>query len=104
MPLYCGQPGTSVLGGAVPPPQSRKSHSSPVPGTYPVYLVSIVVSLDVGRALYPHTSERCAGWRRDVGGCAAGQISASERKCGQSGREQEEGVRRHRLVLFESSR
>lgn len=34
VPLYCGQPGTSVLGGAVPPPQSRKSQSSPVPGTY----------------------------------------------------------------------
>lgn len=34
VPLYNGQPGTSVFGGAIPPPQSRKSHSSPVPGTY----------------------------------------------------------------------
>ena len=35
VPLYWGQPGTSVLGGARPPPQSRMSQSSPVPGTYP---------------------------------------------------------------------
>lgn len=34
MPEYCGQPGTVVLGGARPPPQSRNSQSSPVPGTY----------------------------------------------------------------------
>lgn len=34
VPEYCGHPGTVVLGGAVPPPQSRKSQSSPVPGTY----------------------------------------------------------------------
>jgi len=34
VPLYSGHPGTSVFGGAVPPPQSRKSQSSPVPGTY----------------------------------------------------------------------
>jgi len=33
VPAYCGQPGTVVLGGARPPPQSRKSQSSPVPGT-----------------------------------------------------------------------
>ena len=32
--MYCGQPGTLYLGGALPPPQSRKSHLSPVPGTY----------------------------------------------------------------------
>lgn len=34
VPEYRGQPGTLVLGGARPPPQSRKSQSSPVPGTY----------------------------------------------------------------------
>lgn len=34
MPEYNGQPGTVVLGGALPPPQSRGSQSSPVPGTY----------------------------------------------------------------------
>ena len=34
MPVYCGQPGTEYFGGARPPPQSRKSQSSPVPGTY----------------------------------------------------------------------
>jgi hypothetical protein len=33
VPLYCGHPGTSVFGGARPPPQSRKSHSSPVLGS-----------------------------------------------------------------------
>lgn len=32
--MYCGHPGTSVFGGARPPPQSRGSQSSPVPGTY----------------------------------------------------------------------
>lgn len=36
VPAYCGQPGTVVLGGARPPPQSRKSQSSPVPGTYQI--------------------------------------------------------------------
>lgn len=34
VPEYCGHPGTVVLGGARPPPQSRKSHTSPEPGTY----------------------------------------------------------------------
>lgn len=34
MPEYNGQPGTVVLGGALPPPQSSGSQSSPVPGTY----------------------------------------------------------------------
>lgn len=34
MPEYAGQPGTVVLGGALPPPQSSGSQSSPVPGTY----------------------------------------------------------------------
>lgn len=34
MPEYAAQPGTVVLGGARPPPQSRKSQSSPVSGTY----------------------------------------------------------------------
>ena len=34
VPLYRGQPGTSVLGGARPPPQSRGAQISPVPGTY----------------------------------------------------------------------
>lgn len=34
MPEYAAQPGTVVLGGALPPPQSRNSQSSPVPGTY----------------------------------------------------------------------
>ena len=34
VPLYRGQPGTLVAGGAMPPPQSRNSQSSPVPGTY----------------------------------------------------------------------
>lgn len=33
VPEYCGQPGTSVFGGARPPPQSRNEHISPVPGT-----------------------------------------------------------------------
>ena len=34
MPEYWGQPGTVVFGGALPPPQSKGSQSSPVPGTY----------------------------------------------------------------------
>lgn len=34
VPEYSGQPGTVVIGGAIPPPQSRKEHISPVPGTY----------------------------------------------------------------------
>lgn len=33
VPAYCGHPGTVVLGGARPPPQSRRLQSSPVPGT-----------------------------------------------------------------------
>lgn len=37
MPEYCGQPGTVVLGGALPPPQSSMSQSSPVPGTIQAY-------------------------------------------------------------------
>ena len=38
VPLYKAHPGTSVLGGAIPPPQSRKSQSSPEPGTYQAML------------------------------------------------------------------
>jgi len=38
VPEYRGQPGTVVLGGAVPPPQSSGSQSSPVPGTYQMTL------------------------------------------------------------------
>lgn len=34
VPEYSGQPGTVVLTGALPPPQSRKSQISPLPGTY----------------------------------------------------------------------
>lgn len=34
MPVYNGQPGTEDLGGALPPPQSKKAQISPVPGTY----------------------------------------------------------------------
>jgi hypothetical protein len=34
VPEYSGQPGTVVIGGAIPPPQSRKEQISPVPGTY----------------------------------------------------------------------
>ena len=34
MPEYAAQPGTVVLGGARPPPQSRNSQVSPVSGTY----------------------------------------------------------------------
>jgi len=34
VPLYKGQPGTLVLGGARPPPQSRGSQISPVLGSY----------------------------------------------------------------------
>lgn len=34
MPTYAAQPGTVVLGGARPPPQSSISQTSPVPGTY----------------------------------------------------------------------
>lgn len=34
VPEYSGQPGTVVMGGAIPPPQSRNEHISPVPGTY----------------------------------------------------------------------
>jgi hypothetical protein len=33
VPSYPAQPGTVVFGGAVPPPQSRNEHISPVPGT-----------------------------------------------------------------------
>lgn len=36
VPEYAAQPGTVVLGGARPPPQSRNSHSSPLPGTYQI--------------------------------------------------------------------
>lgn len=38
VPEYNGHPGTSVFGRAVPPPQSRNWHSSPVPGTYQIIL------------------------------------------------------------------
>lgn len=38
VPEYNGQPGTSVFGGAPPPPQSRNWHSSSVPGTYQIRL------------------------------------------------------------------
>jgi hypothetical protein len=34
VPLYPAHPGWVVLGGARPPPQSRKEQISPVPGTY----------------------------------------------------------------------
>lgn len=34
VPEYKGQPGTVVMGGAIPPPQSRNEQISPVPGTY----------------------------------------------------------------------
>lgn len=34
VPEYKGQPGTSVLGGARPPPQSSRSQISPVSGSY----------------------------------------------------------------------
>jgi hypothetical protein len=34
VPTYPAQPGTVVLGGARPPPQSSISQTSPVPGTY----------------------------------------------------------------------
>ena len=34
VPEYNGQPGTVVMGGAIPPPQSRNEQISPVPGTY----------------------------------------------------------------------
>lgn len=34
VPEYRGHPGTSVLGGARPPPQSSGSHTSPVFGSY----------------------------------------------------------------------
>jgi hypothetical protein len=37
VPEYAAQPGTVVLGGARPPPQSSISQSSPVPGTYQAY-------------------------------------------------------------------
>lgn len=33
VPSYAAQPGTVVLGGALPPPQSRNAQISPVPGT-----------------------------------------------------------------------
>lgn len=33
VPTYAAQPGTVVLGGARPPPQSRGAQISPVPGT-----------------------------------------------------------------------
>lgn len=33
IPVYRGQPGTSLRGGAVPPPQSSGAQISPVPGT-----------------------------------------------------------------------
>ncbi|KAL3428395.1 hypothetical protein PVAG01_01904 [Phlyctema vagabunda] len=38
VPAYCGQPGTVVLGGARPPPQSRGSQTSPLEGTYQITL------------------------------------------------------------------
>jgi len=38
VPAYRLQPGTVVLGGARPPPQSRISQSSPVSGTYQMSL------------------------------------------------------------------
>lgn len=38
MPEYATHPGTVVLGGARPPPQSRNSQISPVSGTYQIKL------------------------------------------------------------------
>jgi hypothetical protein len=48
VPEYSGQPGTVVLTGALPPPQSRKSQISPLPGTYqrtlaPPYAITLEV-------------------------------------------------------------
>lgn len=34
VPVYIGQPGTSDLGGALPPPQSKGSQISPSSGSY----------------------------------------------------------------------
>jgi hypothetical protein len=38
VPSYCAQPGTVVLGGARPPPQSRNEQISPESGTYQIRL------------------------------------------------------------------
>jgi len=63
VPSYAAQPGTSVLGGARPPPQSRNSQTSPSLGTYQSTLAwayASVVAVDVqpDRSVLALTSAR----------------------------------------------